>query len=75
MNYIKVKENKNLARHVSSNAIVNIDNIDYIKYIEERDRIKNDLTKYENLEKQIVDLKDDINEIKTLLRGLKNGSN
>jgi anaerobic ribonucleoside-triphosphate reductase len=75
MNYIKVKENKNLVRHVSSNAIVNIDNIDYIKYIEERDRIKNNLTKYENLEKQIVDLKDDIDEIKTLLRGLKNGSN
>jgi hypothetical protein len=75
MNYIKVKENKKLARHVSSNAIINMDNIEYIKYIEDRDKIKNDLVKYANLEKQIVDLKDDINEIKNLLQSLKNGSN
>ena len=36
---------------------------------------KNDLTKYANLEKQIINLKNDIDEIKNLLLGLKNGSN
>ena len=74
MNYIKVKENQKLSRHISSNAIVNMDDIEYLKYVEEPDKRKNNQIMYVNLEKQIVELKDDINEIKNLLRGLKNGS-
>lgn len=74
MDYLKVKENQKLARHISSNAIVNMDNIEYIKYIEEREKRKNDVIKYENLENKIMDLKNDIDEIKALLRGLSNGS-
>jgi hypothetical protein len=75
MNYIKVKDNQKLARHISSNAIINMDDIEYMKYIEQRDRRKNDFGKYETLENQIIDLKADITEIKNLLIGLKNGSN
>lgn len=74
MKYVKVKENQKLVRDVASNAIVNMDNIEYTRYIEERDRRKNDVNKIGNLEQQITDLKSDIEEIKSLLRGLKNES-
>jgi predicted transcriptional regulator len=58
MNLIPVEGERNLARDLRTNAIINTN---------EKQRI-------ENLENQISEVKDDLNEIKMLLRRLSNGS-
>jgi hypothetical protein len=74
MKYLKVKDNANLVRELKSNAIVNTDNEEYQNYLKQREmKSKNDV-KINDLEKTVIDLKNDIEEIKTLLRNLKNGS-
>lgn len=74
MKYIKVKDNENFVRDVSTNAIVNTDSLQYQKYIEEKNRRKNEIGRIMDLENELHDLKNDINEIKNLLRNLANGS-
>ncbi len=74
MNYLKVKDNENLIRDVSTNAIINTDNDQYLNYINERNKKLNENRKIQDLEKELFDLKNDINEIKSLLRNLANGS-
>jgi len=64
---IPVEGEKNLYRDEKSGAIVNCDTFEYLQYI----KIKNEKKKqYEEIEK----LKEDIFEIKTLLREIINGS-
>lgn len=66
---IPVKGNPNLYRDENSGAIVNCDNVAYNEYV-------NSLQNRENQKKEIDIIKNDINEIKILLKQLleKNGS-
>jgi hypothetical protein len=64
---IKVKGHSNLYRDESSGAIINCDNQSYNQYV-------NSLHNRENQKKEIEQIKSDINEIKTLLKELLNGS-
>ncbi len=66
---IPVKGNPNLYRDENSGAIVNCDNIAYNEYV-------NSLRNRENQKKEIDSLKNEISEIKDLLKQLleKNGS-
>ena len=64
---IPVEGNKHLFRDENSGAIVNIDTIGHSQYI----RMREDKRKQRE---EIDQIKDDINEIKLLLREIVNGS-
>ena len=64
---IRVKGNQNLYRDENSGAIVNCDYVSYNKYL-------NTVHNKESQRKELDQIKQDINEIKTLLRELINES-
>lgn len=74
MDYHGVKGHSNLLRDPSNDSIVNIDSIGYQKYIARRKskNIKNQ--KIQNIEQEVASMKEDIGEIKKLLKELLNES-
>ena len=64
---IRVKGHQNLYRDENSGAIVNCDSISYNQYL-------NTVHNKESQRKELDQIKQDINEIKTLLKELLNGS-
>ena len=74
MNNYKIDGNKDLARDPETNSIINVNSLDYNRYIITR-RAKNRKNKVvETIEKDLNDLKSEINEIKSLLKELVNGN-
>jgi hypothetical protein len=74
MEYIKVKDKDYLERDTFSNGIVNTDIEGYNKYVENYKRNYNSQQKIKSLETDMNSIKDDIDEIKLLLRNLVDGS-
>ena len=72
MNYIKVKDNKHLIRNSESNCIVNTNKAEYEEYLTRRKLKKSENNKVDNLERDISTLRDEITEIKDMLRSLVN---
>ena len=73
MNYHKVKDNSDLVRDPNTGAILNTNSLDYDKYVAQR-KIKNkEHEKTENIERDISTLRQELDEIKSLLRELVNG--
>jgi len=73
MDNYDVKGNKDLARDPDTNSIVNVNSLDYDRYIAMR-RAKNQKNKVvETIEEDLNDLRSEINEIKSLLKELVNG--
>ena len=70
---MKVKGHPNLIRDENSNAILNTNSSEYDNYLSLRAKRKHGSERIDNMENDLKDLKDDINEIKTLLRALSNG--
>ena len=70
---MKVKGHNDLIRDENSNAIVNTNSAEYDNYIRRRAQRKQGTDRIDNMEDDLKSLKDDINEIKTLLRALSNG--
>ena len=70
---MKVEGHPNLIRDENSNAIVNTDSSEYTNYLSLRAKKKHGGDRIDNMENDLKDLKDDINEIKSLLRALSNG--
>ncbi|MAJ22304.1 MAG: hypothetical protein CMI75_00775 [Candidatus Pelagibacter sp.] len=70
---MKVEGHPNLIRDENSNAIVNTDSSEYTNYLSLRARKKHGGDRIDNMENDLKSLKDDINEIKSLLRALSNG--
>jgi hypothetical protein len=64
---IPVKDNHALYRDENSNAIVSTDMTEYKQYIDARKRKEDERTELDSL-------KNDINEIKEMLRNLSNGN-
>lgn len=64
---IPVEGHKNLFRDEKTGAIVNCDTVAYLQYIKMKDAKQQE-------RKEIDQIKEDINEIKSLLRELLNGS-
>ena len=62
-----VKDHSGLFRDSNTGAIINNNKNDFQKYIENRNRMLNQSEKVEKLEKNLDELKDDINDIKSLL--------
>ena len=73
MNYHKVKDNSDLVRDPNTGAILNTNSLDYDKYVAQR-KVKNkEHEKTENIERDISTLRQEVDEIKSLLRELVNG--
>jgi hypothetical protein len=74
MNYLKVEGHSHLMRDKETNSIVNTNMTEYQEYISRRNAKSEENQKIQNLEEDLTNIKDDINEIKSLLRSLINGS-
>ena len=71
MSYIKVKDHTDLVRDSHSGCIVNTNKSQYNEYVTQRDARENEK---ESMKQDLDDLKNEMNEIKQLLRGLANGN-
>lgn len=73
MNYSNVKGHTDLVRDNSTRAIVSNDSSQYDNYLQRRAQRQQGKDRIDNMENDLKSLKDDINEIKSLLRALSNG--
>ena len=74
MDYVKVKDHDHLIRNTKSNCIVNTNIAEYEEYVTRRKLKKSEKNKVENIERDISTLRNEITEIKDLLRSLVNGN-
>ena len=70
---MKVEGHSNLIRDDNTKAILNNSLSEYDNYIRRRAQRKQGSDRIDNMEDDLKSLKDDINEIKTLLKALSNG--
>lgn len=69
-----VEGHADLARDPQTNSIINVNTLDYSQYVARR-AVKNEKNqKVQNIEEEVASMKNDIDEIKFLLRELINGS-
>lgn len=61
-------------RDQNTNSIVNTNMSEYQEYVSRRNAKNEETQKVQNLEKDLANMKEDIDEIKNLLRSLINGS-
>jgi len=69
-NLIPIDGEKNLFRDLNTNAIINTSTSDYKNYSGLKQQKNIESEKISNMENEIFRIKDDIEEIKNLLRGL-----
>ena len=73
MSYLKVEGHGELYRDSTTNSLVNRNTTDYKRYMSQK-KIKNEETeKVDTMEQDLAHLKNEINEIKSLLKDLVNG--
>ena len=70
MNYSNVKGHTDLVRDNSTRAIISNDSSQYDNYLQRRAQRQQGKDRIDNMENDLKSLKDDINEIKNLLRAL-----
>jgi hypothetical protein len=70
MNYVKVEGHSHLLRDSKTNSIVNTNMIEYQEYLNRRNTKTNENEKIKNLEDDVSHIKNDLDEIKLLLRNL-----
>ena len=69
----KVDGHSSLIRDENTNAILNTNSVEYNNYLQRRAKRQEGQDRIDNMENDLKSLKDDINEIKTLLKALSNG--
>ena len=74
MKFYKVEGHKNLVRDNETNAILNTNMSEYNNYINMKKMKENEQKKVETIENELFSVKNDLNEIKDLLRRFINGS-
>ena len=72
MDFVKVKNNEHLVKNTKSNFIINTNKSEYDEYIARRKLKQDEKNKVDNLERDISTLKNELGEIKDLLRSLVN---
>tara|TARA_Y100001970_G_scaffold286968_1_gene410447 strand:+ start:1160 stop:1387 length:228 start_codon:yes stop_codon:yes gene_type:complete len=75
MKYYGVKGHVDLLRNAETGAIVNNNDLDYEKYVARREAKKEQVQHSENIEQDLVNLKNEMNEIKSLLKELVSNVN
>lgn len=74
MDYLKVEGHSHLYRDPKTNSIINRNMSEYQEYVSRKNIKSEENQKIQNLEEDIANMKDDLNEIKSLLRNLANES-
>jgi hypothetical protein len=74
MDYMRVKGHDHLVRDPKTNSIINTNMSEYNEYITRRNAKNEENLKIQNIESDFANMKKDIDEIKSLLRSLINGS-
>jgi hypothetical protein len=74
MDYLKVEGYSHLMRDQNTNSIINTNMSEYQEYVSRRNAKSEENQKVQNIEEELASMKDDIDEIKNLLRILVNGS-
>jgi len=74
MDFVKVKNNEHLVKNTKSNFIINTNKSEYDEYIARRKLKKSEKNKVDSLERDLSTLRDEITEIKDMLRSLVNGN-
>jgi len=74
MDYLKVKGHSHLYRDPKTNSIINRNMSEYQEYLSRKNMKNEENQKIQNLESDLANMKDDLTEIKNLLRGLINES-
>lgn len=72
--YAKVEGHPNLIRDLTSNAIINTDTLAFNQYNLNKQKRESDKQKINRIESDLIELKSSIDEIKSLLKGICNGS-
>lgn len=72
MKYSKVHGNSNLLRDEETNAVINTNMTDYNNYIMQKKLKEKEAQKINSIEKEVSNIKNDLDEIKNLLRRLAN---
>ena len=72
-NYIPVEGNNDLVRDPKTNQIINTNSSAYEQYISQRKRRKLEKEKSLTIESDLASLRNEMNEIKSLLKELVNG--
>ena len=68
--HIKVKSDVSLVRDIDSNAIINKNQSEYDKFIKLSEKKYAEKKKFDNMRSDLDSLKQDMDEIKTLLRNI-----
>jgi len=74
MDYIKVEGHSNLVRDNRTKAILNLDMDEYNSYQKIKKIKEKEINRVKQLESDVNGMKNDLDEIKNLLRSLVNGS-
>ena len=70
--YVKVKSDVSLVRDVNSNAIISKNQSEFDKFINLSKKKYEEKKKFDNMRSDLDSLKEDMEEIKTLLRNIMN---
>lgn len=68
--YVRVKDESNLVRDIYTNAILNTDYDAYEEYVDTYKRVYQEKQRILKLENEVCSIKNDLDEIKSLLRSL-----
>ncbi len=68
--YIKVKSDVSLVRDINSNAIINKNQSEFDKFVKLSEKKYEEKKKFDNMRSDLDSLKEDMKEIKTLLRNI-----
>ena len=74
MEYAKVEGHSHLLRDSKTNSIINTNMVEYQEYLNRRNVKTDENQKIQHLESDVANIKDDLSEIKSLLRSLVNES-
>ena len=72
MDLIKVQDKDGLVRDKNSNAILNVDTQSYDQYVQTYKNKLSEKKRIDDMENKMIEIKSDIDEIKSLLRNLCN---
>jgi len=70
MKYSKVEGHSHLLRDSKTNSIINTNTVEYQEYLNRRNVKADENQKVQTIEEEVYNIKNDINEIKSLLKEL-----
>ena len=73
--HVRIQEDNNLIRDISSKAVLNTDRAGLQNYMVQRELAKKELQEKTETSNRLIQLEQDMSEIKSLLRQLAKGNN